>query len=88
MDIRSLSETLKAGLATVQALAPLAALGGPGAVGVASIVSGLAKVGEQIMEKIEDGTVVATSDDKAEVQGLLAQIQSENDQLARRVDAT
>lgn len=85
MDIGKLTGALQSGLALVKELAPLAALGGPGVAGVASIAATLAEIGENILDKANDGAIVATSDDKARVQALLAQIQAENDALAARV---
>lgn len=85
MDFSTLSAGLRKGLETIKALAPLAAFGGPAVAGLAKIADSLATIGANVLEKIEDGTVVATSQDKAEVQKLLAEIQDENDALAQRV---
>lgn len=88
MDINQLSGALRNGLAVVQALAPLAALGGPTAAGAASIAATLADIGQNLLDKVEDGSIVATSDDAATVKGLLAEIRAENDQLAQRIAAS
>lgn len=88
MDINQLSGALRSGLAAVQALAPLAALGGPIPAAAASIAATLADIGQNLLDKVEDGSIVATSADAARVKGLLAEIRAENDQLAQRIAAS
>lgn len=85
MDISKIAAALKKGLETMEALAPLAVLGGPAAAGIGSIAATLADIGQNVLDKIEDGAVVASSDDKEQVKALLAQIQAENDTLAARI---
>lgn len=88
MDFTQISNALRQGLATVQALAPLAALGGPTVAGAVSIAATLAEIGQNVLEKIEDGQIVATSQDKDQIKAILAEIQAQNDALAARIRTT
>jgi len=86
MNVTQGITALQSGLATLKALAPLAAFI-PGAGNVSGIVSTLAEVGGNILDKIADGSVVATSTDAETIKALLAEIQAENDALAARIAA-
>lgn len=88
MDFRNISTVLQNGLSLLKQLEPLAVLGGPQIMAAAKIAATLGEIGQNALEKISDGTVVATSDDKEQIEALLADIQAENDTLAERVAAS
>lgn len=77
---------LQSGLATLKAFAPLAGII-PGAGGIVAIASTLAEVGGNLLDKIQDGSVIATSTDAETVAAILAEIREENDALAQRIAA-
>lgn len=87
MNFTQIQAILQQGLATLRALAPLAQLGGPVVANVAAYAASLAEIGQNIMDKIADGTVVATSDDEATIKALIADIQTENDGMDARINA-
>ena len=86
MNVTQGITALQSGLATLKALAPLGALI-PGGAGVAAIAATLAEVGANLLDKIQDGSVVASSTDAETVKALLEEIQGENDALAQRIAA-
>lgn len=89
MNSDQIKLALKNGLATLEALLPIAAqLGGPNVAAAARIAASLAEVGRAAIQRFEDGQTVWTSDDAEEIKGLLARVQDENDQLAERVAAS
>lgn len=75
MDFSKILAGVKQGLDVIQALEPLAALGGPAVVGVANIVAGLSKVAEDAIANVETGVIAAGSDDQQELKALLADLQ-------------
>lgn len=82
---------LQKGLDTVQALLPIAtALGAPtGLVDkVTNIAQATLETGQHVQAKIEEGTIVATSQDQDQLKSILAQIEAENDALAAYIDAS
>ncbi len=85
MDIKATINAMQQGLTTVQAFAPFLALGGPAAAGVGKIAESVATVGQAVLENIEAGLIVATSDDEAAIKAILADVQAENDKLAARI---
>lgn len=81
MDMSKIIAAAKAGMDVVQQLAPLAALGGPAAAGVANIVAGLTEVAENALDNIETGRAAASTDDQQELKNILASLQAKNDDL-------
>lgn len=86
MNVTQGITALQHGLATIKALAPLAAVI-PGAGNIAAIVATLSEVGGNILDKIADGSVVASSTDADTIKALLSEIQAENDALAATIAA-
>lgn len=87
MNIASTINAMQQGLTTVQAFAPFLALGGPAAAGVGKIAESVAEIGQAVLENIEAGLIVATSDDADAIKAILADVQAENDRLAARIAA-
>ncbi|MBY0395655.1 MAG: hypothetical protein K2X91_04180 [Thermoleophilia bacterium] len=86
MNVTQGITALQSGLATLKALAPLVGFI-PGAGNVAGIAATLAEVGANLLDKIQDGSVVASSTDGETIKALLEEIQGENDALAQRIAA-
>jgi hypothetical protein len=81
MDTQNVISVIRQGLALVQAAEPLAALGGPAASGVANIIAGLAEIGDNALENITAGSLLATGTDQEELAEVRAQLQARNNQL-------
>ena len=82
-DIQALLKTLQGITETAASVAgPLAAIGVP--------YAGLAKAGLEIAKNVEqriaDGTVVATSQDHAAVQKVIADLEAANDLLNQEIE--
>jgi len=89
-DVTEVLKGLQAALDTAKNLAPVAqALGMPAEVAViANVASAAADVANNIAQRIEDGRIVASNEDAAAVRSILADLQAENDNLARIVGAS
>ena len=80
MTFQEILGYLKDGLALVQKLPPVAVqLGIPNASQAATIAGELVDIGQNLADRIEDGTVAANSDDQAELSALLAKLRALND---------
>jgi hypothetical protein len=87
MNIASTINAMQQGLTAVQAFTPFLALGGPAAAGVGKIAESVAEIGQAVLENIEAGLIVATSDDADAIKAILGDVQAENDRLAARIAA-
>lgn len=89
MDVKSILTGLQGALSAAQALAPaLTALGVPGVAQAAQIASAALQIANDVSEAVKTGQVIVTSDDEAELQAILAQLQTENDALAAKIAAS
>lgn len=89
-NFTALLSGLQQGLATVQALMPIAtALGAPtGTVEkVTNIAQAVLETGQHVQAKIAEGEIVATSTDQDQLKAILAQIEAESDSLSDYIDA-
>lgn len=89
-NFSGLLDGLKRGLETVDALLPIAtALGAP--TGLVTSVIGIAgavlETGQNVAARIEEGQIVASSNDQAELKSILSRIQAKNDELAAYIEA-
>lgn len=83
MDLKTILQNLQKGIDTAQSIAgPLAAIGVPGA----GLAKALLEVAENVKARIDEGAVVATSDDAAEVKLIIERLQTINDQLAAEIE--
>lgn len=84
-----LLDGLKRGLETVETLLPIAtALGAPTGLitSVVGIAGAVLETGQNVATRIEEGQVVASSDDQAELKSILSRIQAKNDELAAYIE--
>lgn len=90
MNISGILGGLQAALGTVKKFAPVAeAFGLPAVVStVAEVASAAIEVAENAIERINDGRVVASNEDAAQVRSILAELQAENDKLAAKIAAS
>lgn len=89
-NFSGLLDGLKRGLETVETLLPIAtALGAPTGLvtSVIGIASAVLETGQNVAVRIEEGKVVASSDDQAELKSILSRIQSKNDELAAYIES-
>jgi hypothetical protein len=89
-SLSSALSALRTGLSVVQTLAPLAtAVGAPA--GLVEKVFGIAgavlDTAQTINQRVEEGHIIATSNDQDQLKALVAGIQAENDELDRFIDA-
>lgn len=89
-DVSEVLKGLQAALDTVQKLGPVAqALGMPAeVVAIANVASAAVSVASNIVDRIEEGKVVASNTDAAAVRAILADLQTENDKLAAAIAAS
>jgi hypothetical protein len=80
IDFDKLLGYLDKGLELAQLGAELAgAVGVPGAASVASIVDGVADIGQNVLARIEDGVLAATADNKEQLAQRLGKLRALND---------
>lgn len=81
-------EAARTGLALLEQLRPVVeAVGGPlagRAIGVAALVSEILR---NIQQRVDEGKIVLSSSDEAEIKRITAQIAVENDTLAAYIEA-
>lgn len=81
---------LQQGLSLVQTMAPLATAVGapPGLVEkVTNIAGAVLDTAQNVSQRVEEGAIVATSNDQQQLKDIVASIQRENDELDRFIDA-
>lgn len=84
MDLRAALDILHKGTAIADNISPLlSAFGVPQAANVIKIVETLTKLAETVLLRIEEGRIVATSTQKAELEAIIANLQARNDALAK-----
>lgn len=89
MDLKKALDTINKGLAFADDLSPLlSAFGVPQAKNIIGIVEAVAALAANVMERINEGQIVATSTQKAELEAILASIQAKNDALAKVILAS
>lgn len=76
---------LETGLATVEQLAPLAALGGPQAAAIGALAASAAGVAESLLAHATDAQTVIQSSDLAQIQTITAALQAQNNQLSIQI---
>lgn len=83
MDLKTILQNLQKGIDTAQSIAgPLAAIGVPGA----GLAKALLDVAENVKLRIDEGAVVATTDDEESVKAIIERLQAINDDLAAEID--
>lgn len=83
MDLTSILGNLRTITGAAQAVAgPLAAIGVPGA----GLINVALEVANNLQQRMEDGGVVATSDNRAEVKAIIERLQAANDQLNAEIE--
>ena len=76
-------------LGAVEDLAPIAKqLGGPEVANVATIAIAATAVLQNVLQRVEDGAVVMTTQDRAKVDAMLEELQRANDLLNEAVIAS
>ena len=86
MDVRALIDGLQSGLDTVEKLLPLAGeLGGQVGGSVSVIGMAVTQVADNLLQRIEDGIVVAESDDVETIRSIRGDIAAKNDELAKAI---
>lgn len=88
MDFKALLPVLRNVLAVVKEVAPMASVAGPQGAAIGKIVSGAADFAGHVLDHATDAQAVIASHDLAEIKTIAAAIQSENDALAARIDAS
>lgn len=83
MDLNQILFSLQKGINTAQAIAgPLAAIGVPGA----GLAKALLEIAENVQTRINEGAVVATSQDRERVKQIIQELQAENDRLNAEIE--
>jgi hypothetical protein len=83
MDLGKIFSTLQSVTETAESVAgPAAALGIP----YAGLVKAGLDVARNIEQRVADGVVVASSDDRAKVKQIIADLETANDALAAAID--
>ena len=82
---QTLPSQLRHGLSLVDKLLPMAGVLGPQAVAIAKVVEGLTGVTEAILDRAEEGAIVLSSDDQAEIRAINDRLQILNDGIAQRI---
>lgn len=86
MDLSKIRAALDLGRQTLQALEPLAGIGGPAVAQAAAITLALIEVGQKGLETVETGAEVMGSTDEARIREILAELQADNDRLAQIIN--
>lgn len=92
MTAQTIIDLMERGLEYVTELAPIAGgaagmLGIPGAQAAASIAVTVAKMGNDALQRFEEGQIVATSADKAKVRQIIDALEAENVRLDAIIQA-
>lgn len=89
MDLKAALDTLNKGLEFADDLAPLlSAFGVPQVATLVKISGALGDFAAVVLERIEEGTIVATSTQAGELATIIANLQAKNDALAARIAAS
>jgi hypothetical protein len=89
LNLSSILPVLKNGLTVAETFLPAAGMfGGPVIAGAVKLVEGLVDVASNVSERVSEGEVVASSSDQSELQGIIQRLQTVNDQLAAKIDAS
>lgn len=89
-NLSDILEGLQGALTTAQKLAPVAeAFGLPVQVtAIASMAKAAVDVAQNVVERIEDGRIVASNEDAGRARALLSDLQDANDALAAKISAS
>lgn len=87
-SLHSLLPTLQKGVEFVENLLPVAtSLGAPAIVAtVAKAAAAVLETAESLSDRIEEGKVVATSQDQVELKTILGRLQAKNDELRHYIE--
>lgn len=89
MDLSKVKDGLGKLLQTVQVLAPIArTFGGPMVDKVSAIITTGVTIASNVLERVEEGAVVAETRDVDVIKAILSDLQAENDELAKAIDAS
>lgn len=89
MNVGGFREGLEKLLSVVTTLAPVAKeFGGPLVGQVADLVKTGSAIATNVLERIEERSVVADSRDEGVIRAILADLQRENDGFAAQIDAS
>jgi hypothetical protein len=80
MQITDILAVVDKGVHLVEELAPIASeLGIPGAGPAAKIAAELGDIADNTLQRIQDGALAASTEDKAQLQALIAKLEQLND---------
>lgn len=88
MTLAEVEAALEQGLTFVQLLSPIAALGGPAAGSVGTIVGNIAGLAATLLPQIENDATIIASGDTTKIKALQVQLQAQNAILAAQIDAS
>lgn len=86
MNVSDIIAALDRGAQTAEMLSPIAqALGGSTAGSIVGIIASLAATAANVLERIEEGKVVASSNEQAELKAYIERLGRVNDSLAATI---
>ncbi len=89
MNIADIKHGLQRILDAADLIAPFAIeLGGNTVANIGRLIETGASIANNTLERIKDGTVIADSRDEAVIREILTDLQTTNDELAKKVDAS
>lgn len=83
-NFSSVKSVLSTVLSAASTLSPMAGMLGIGK-NIIDLVATGSEIGKNVMARIEDGTVVAKSEDKEELKALIAKLEAENAELDKYI---
>lgn len=86
MNATSILEALRKGLALVDQFVPIASIvGGPIVQEVVNIAKSVLSVATNVKSRVEEGSVVFSTNDQEELDRIISLLQAENDRLAEYI---
>ena len=83
MSLKNIVDQLERGLDTAHSLAAtLSAVGVP----YAGLARSLLEIAQNVKDRVEEGAIVATSEDRIAVSSILSRLQAENDRLNAEIE--
>lgn len=86
MEINKIINALNKGVETIADIAEFAdQLNIPAIDNIAKIVVGLSNVANNVIDRIEEGVLVASTDDLAAIKAIITDLATENDKLIQKI---
>jgi hypothetical protein len=86
LNIRSIVDMLHTGAAWAQDLPPVVkALGGPALAAAVKITETVTSIATNVLDRVEEGKIVASSDEAAEIKTIIVKLAAINDALASEI---